>query len=97
MEKTYKQLSSTEATQIQHNFTDNTWILLREFESDLSFGEKKYFERGFQECDRMGLIYGLPKILKMKKLGVNIVPMRPVTSQCGTPASVVSKFIDEKL
>ena len=89
---TYRQLNKGEAETIQNNFTNETQKLLQDYEGDLFFAEIQFFQKGLRKLDRMAQMYGMPKVHKEKTDG--ITPFRPVTSQCGSFASLVSKYLD---
>ena len=99
---TYQQINEQEDLRIQCRFREAVKGTLHDYADDLIPEEMEFFERGLKENglrkhDRMPYIYGTPKVHKPRTKHTNRVRMRPVTSQCGSFFSIVSRFVDRKL
>ena len=57
----------------------------------LTMKDKRYISKGFETCTIMHQFYGMPKVHKIPNPDI---PFRPVTSQCGGFAAVISKVVD---
>ena len=90
---TYQQISECEANRTRKKFSEDVRHLLTELQDDLKPSEVTFFNRAFEQPDRIPNFYGNPKVHKKRTRGGRI-RLRPVTSQSGSFIYYVSTFID---
>ena len=89
--QTYQQLTENETFTRNRKFVEGIRESMEEYGDQLTIRDQKYISRGFETCDRMPQFYGMPKVHKKPDPEI---PFRPVTSQCGSFAAVISKVVD---
>ena len=89
--QTYRQLTETESFMRNKKFVEEIREAMEENGEQLTIRDQRYISKGYETCDRMPQFYGMPKVHKKPDPEV---PFRPVTSQCGSFAAIISKVVD---